>query len=312
MGSYVAAMKQNSLGKVFLLGVMLGGWVIVNSAMAKTLPDANIPEALKNIRPAAGSCTAKTSNEAKPTKKTQVAVVKPDLSCAVEPREVAHLLKSSNMVLIDTRRSTDFVNFHIDGAMNLNPAEVRSKSFLRGKSVILIGNGKGERELYIDCSRLKSNGFKQARVLQGGISAWLASDLDVYGQPPNSEQLTRLTPSELLIESQFEANLILVEAGQDAVQKQIKGSIVIPDEKPETIQSAIDKHRRKLKSGAVAAVVLVVKQETDYETLSQAIKPVPLLVYSGTAEAFAQQLAQQAAVWAAQAKGPKQPSGCGR
>jgi rhodanese-related sulfurtransferase len=305
-------MRQESLRKVALLSVILGGLMVLNSAMAKTLPTTNVLEALKNIRPAAGSCTAKTSHEAKLTQKTQMAVVKPDLSCPIEPREAAHLLKSSNAVLIDTRRSVDFVNFHIDGAMNLNPAEVRSKSFLRSKSVVLIGNGIGERELYIECSRLKSNGFKQTRVLQGGMPAWLASGLDVNGQPPNPEQLARLTPSDLLIESQFEANLILVEAGQEAIQKQIKGSRVIPDVKPETIRSAIDKHRSKLKSGVVAAVVLVASKKADHEALSQAIKPVPLLVYSGTAEAFSLQLTQQAAVWAAQARGPKQPSSCGR
>lgn len=302
-------MKDDKLRKSVLLSVVCG--VLVSSAMAQTPPEARVPEALKNIKPSGSSCTGKDTNEAKPVKITQMATVKPDLSCAIGPAEVAHLLKFSDTVLIDTRKSADFVNFHIDGAMNLSPDELRSKPFLRNNAVILIGNGKAEREHYIDCNRLKENGFKQVRVLQGGMPAWLASDQDIYGQAPNPEQLARLTPSELLMERQFDANLILVQAGQESIHKQIKGSMMIPDSKPETIQSVIDKHRNKLKSGNVAAVVLVANQNIDFQTLSQVIKPFPLLVYSGTAEAFAQQLTQQAAVWAAQARRPKQPSACG-
>ncbi|MGZ5030853.1 MAG: rhodanese-like domain-containing protein [Methylobacter sp.] len=187
-----------------------------------------------------------------------------------------------------------------------------SKTFLRGKSVVLIGNGKAERELYSDCRQLKSNGFKQVRVLRGGMPGWLVSGQPVLGQSPTSAQLTRLTPSDLWIESRFVSNLVLVVAGQEALQKQIKESVLIPDEKPKTIQAAIDKRLKRSKSGPVAAVVLVTGKETDFQTLSQAIKPVPLLVYSETADAFARQLTQQAAVWTAQAQGPKQPSGCGR
>jgi hypothetical protein len=115
----------------------------------------------------------------------------------------------------------------------------------------------------------------------------------------------------LWIESRFESNLVLVAAGRKTLQKQIKGSILIPDEKPQTIQSEINKHRRQRTSAPLAAVVLVADKGTDFQTLSEAIKPVPLLVYSETAEAFERQVAQQTAVWAAQARGPKQPPRCG-
>ncbi|MFZ2312294.1 MAG: hypothetical protein WAV82_06715, partial [Methylobacter sp.] len=134
----------------------------------------------------------------------------------------------------------------------------------------------------------------------------------VLGQSPNLAQLTTLTPSELWTESQFAANLVLVTASQKTLQKHITRSLLIPDEWPKTVQAMVKQRSGHSKSGSWAAVVLVAGKETDVQALSQAIEPVPLLVYSETEEAFASQLTQQSAVWAAQARGPKQPSGCGR
>ena len=284
----------------------------MQSALAESHPVVNVRDALKNIKPSGGSCTQKDANKPKPSKVTPVAEVKPDLSCTMAPVDLAHQLQSANTVLIDTRSAMDFANYHIDGAMNLSSTELRSKSFLREKSVVLIANGKAEREQYIDCKRLKSNGFKQVKVLRGGMPAWLASGQNVLGQSPNPAQLARLTPSDLWIESRFEANLVLLTMGQAALQKQFSNSLLIPDEKPKTIQSAIEHRKNHSKSRSLAAVVLITDKDIDFKALSQAIKPVPLLVYAETADAFTHYVAQQNIVWEAQARGPKQPSGCGR
>lgn len=292
--------------------LMLLVWANMHLALAESHPSVNVRDALKNIRPSGGSCIQKDATKPKPSKVAPVAEVKPDLSCVMAPVDLVHHLKSANTALIDTRSAMDFANYHIDGAMNLNTTELRSKTFLRPKSVVLIGNGKAEREQYIDCKRLKSNGFKQVKVLRGGMPAWLASGQNVLGQPPSPAQLTRLTPSDLWVESRFEANLVLVAISQAALQKQFANSLLIPDEKPKTIQSAIEHRKKHSKSGSLAAVVLIAANRIDFQALSQAIKPVPLLVYAETADAFTHYGAQQNVVWEAQARGPKQPSGCGR
>jgi rhodanese-related sulfurtransferase len=307
----IVAMKQNNSRTVILAGLIFLTLANMRSVTAQTLPATGLPEALKGIKPSVGLCTGKDAEKPKPSEFARVAEVKPDLSCGIAPEDVVRQLQSPNTVLIDARGAMDFASFHINEAMNISSTELRGKTFLRGKSLILIGNGKAEQQQYIDCRRLKSNGFKQVRVLRGGMPAWLAAGQSVLGQSPDPAQLTRLTPSELWIESRFESNLVLVAAGRKTLQKQIKGSVLIPDERPQTIQSAIDKRRRQSKSASLSAVVLAADKGTDLQTLSQTIKPVPLLVYSETAEAFARQLAQQDAVWEAQAKGPKQPPRCG-
>ena len=176
-------MIQDSSRIGVLVSMMFLAWVNVNTALAQSHPAANVQDALKNIKPSGGSCTQNNARKPKPPKVVRVAEVKPDLSCAMAPMDLVHHFKFSNTVLVDTRSATDFVNYHIDGAMNMSTTEVRSKSFLRAKSVVLIGNGKAERELYTDCKRLKSNGFKQVKVLRGGMPAWLASGQSDIGTP---------------------------------------------------------------------------------------------------------------------------------
>ncbi|MDD5412016.1 MAG: rhodanese-like domain-containing protein, partial [Methylobacter sp.] len=149
---------------------------------------------------------------------------------------------------MDTRSAVDFAEFHIEGAMNISTTELRSKPFLRNKSVVLIGNGKAEREQYIECRRLKSTGFRQVNVLRGGMPVWLASGRSVLGQPHNLTELTTLAPSELWTESRFEANLILVTASQKTLQKQIAGALLIPDERPKTVQAMVKQRSRHSKS----------------------------------------------------------------
>lgn len=303
-------MRQAHRGIRILAGVICLVWSCMNLVLAQTQPMTTVQEILKNIKPS--SCSRKDIKKPIPSEYVRVAEVKPDLSCVINPADLAHKLKSPGTVLVDTRSAVDFAEFHIEGAMNISATELRSKSFLRDKSVVLIGNGKAERELYIECRRLKSTGFRRVNVLRGGMPAWLASGYSVLGQSPNLARLTTLTPSELWIESRFAANLILVTASQKTLQKHITGALLIPDERLKTVQAIVNQRSRHSKSGSRAAVILGTGKEADVQALSQAIEPVPLLVYSETAEALANQLTQQSAVWTAQARGPKQPSGCGR
>ena len=76
-----------------------------------------------------------------------------------------------------------------------------------------------------------------------------------------------------------------------------------------TLQTAI-KQRGKKPLAAVVLVTSAAGGTSSLADLRQAIQPIPLLAYTGTAEAYTRQLAQQNAVWAAQARGPKKPR-CG-
>lgn len=294
-----------------MLDVILLLCVGMSFVLAQAASTISLKDSLKNIKPAAGSCTQKEANKPKPLDYVPVDKVIPDLTCATAPEDLAKDSQKTTTFLVDTRTASDFVNYHIDGAMNMSVTALRNKTFLRDKPVVLMSNGKADRELYAECKRLKSNGFKQVKVLRGGMLSWLTSGQSVIGIAPNIAQLTRLTPSELWMESQFESNLVLVSSSQSILQKHLDGSVQLSDDNPKTINKAIDQRRKQSKSGPFSAVVLVVDKAFDFQTLHEIIKSVPLLVYYDSADAYLNYQAQQKAVWAAHEKGPKQPSSCG-
>jgi len=132
-------------------------WVLAygHSVLAEPQMNPDVLDALKNSKPASSTCKHKEDNKKlEPPKYTPVVDVKPDLSCAILPVDLNHQRQSPDTALVDTRTATEFAQFHIDGAMHINTAELRSKAFLREKLIVLIGNGKAEQELYIDCKRL--------------------------------------------------------------------------------------------------------------------------------------------------------------
>jgi rhodanese-related sulfurtransferase len=232
-----------------------------------------------------------------------------DLSCAIAPLDVVQRMKSPGIVIADTRTATEFGAFHLAGAMNMALTSVHSMGFLKNKTVILIGNGKAERELYAACGRLKTYGFQGVRVLRGGMPAWLATGQPVLGRPSDADQSPQLTPTELWIESRFDSNLVLASAGREDMGRLLPSAVAIPDTSAAALRKAIERRRAK----APAALVLILPQDTNAQVIADlrlAIQPIPLLTYTDTTEAYNQQLTQQKAIWAAHERGPKQPT-CG-
>lgn len=281
------------------------------SASAQLVSGDLLPEAIKDIRPAVGACRREDPLPGQAG--TPVGgEVPPDLSCALPVTEFPLLLARRETLLADLRLAADFQTFRIEGALNLSASELRSKPYWRRKTVVLVGNGKAERELYSECARLKRSGYQQVRVLRGGMPMWLAQGGAVAGHTPSVPQLMRLSAAEFWLESQNPHNVVLVATEQHALQRQLSRSEVLPQTTPKTIKAALEPRRKLRPSGSASVVLAVAPGVTNewIEKLQQSLMPVPLLVYADTPEALAHQLDAQKAVWAAQARGPKQP-GCG-
>ncbi len=281
----------------------------IGNALGQNPPNVSLPSALSNIQPASSECLRKDATPQVAPKPAKMDTVRPDLACAIAPTELSGPLKRPDTLMADVRPAADYAAFHIDGAMNLTASELRSKPYLRSKTVVLIGNGQAERELYADCARLKASGFKKPKVLRGGLPVWLASGQAVLGRASDPARIGLLGPGELWAEARFDANLVLVSAERQGLLPELPSATAIPDASLATLQTAINRRGKK----PLAAVVLVTSAADGSASLAdlrQGIQPIPLLAYTGTAEAYTRQLAQQNAVWAAQARGPKKPR-CG-
>lgn len=287
------------------------GFVLSGNSFAQLSTGGGIPDALKEIKQAGGVCLR--DSYAPSDIRVASGRAQTDLSCAIAPKDLTKILEQSNTILIDVRNAPDFLAFRINGAMNASVSSVRTKKFLRDKTIVLIGNGKAEAELYTACSDLKSHGFKHTLVLRGGMASWITSEQPMLMQSAPDNQPEFLNASEFITESQFRANLIVVERSQEVLQRQLPSSILISNEGIATLKSVIEKRRKESKNAPLGSVVLVRDPNSgmeDIQKLRHEIQPVPLLVYAGGVDNYTQQLKQQKAIWAAQARGPKQP-GCG-
>lgn len=284
------------------------------TGMAQSQPrPATAPEALKDIQPAGQACLR---NEAaiKPNLINGRAASVPDMTCLIVAQEAGLLVKAGQVTVVDTRTSLEHAQFHINSALNMPTAEVIYKTQLRNKPIVLVGNGKLDRELYSTCTDLKAKGFNSVKVLQGGMPAWVASGQSVIGNAPSAQQLRRLESSDLFAESQFAANLLVVTPSEAPLQSQFGLAVAAAQDTPDALKQLLDRRRLESKGAVNNAVVLVTSPKTSQATLAQwqkAADPLPLLVYSEGTVSYQRYLADQKAVWVAQAQGPKQPA-CGQ
>ena len=302
------------------MGIAISGWMrfccvlllaeASGLAFAQNAAPNALPRALKDVQPA-GSCRP---DKIEPMEKIFARKeLAPDLSCALSAAELSPGRKPPNTVFIDTRSMSEYDQFRIDGALRMSVSELRSKSYLRGKRIVLIGDGKAERELYVACAELKHRGFKQVRMLRGGMASWLVEQQPVVGRAPAPDRIVRLNAAELWMESRFDRNVVLLADNQFTMLPDLPFSAALGHPSLEIIQAAIQQRRAQLKNAPFASVVLVAERELSaeqLERLQQGLKPVPLLVYADTRQALNRYVATQKAMWAAQARGPKQPN-CG-
>jgi rhodanese-related sulfurtransferase len=292
-----------ALGALLILAVQY-------SAAAQVSVGGSMPEALKNIQQASSVCRKDDA----PAGSSTAPAVRPDMSCAIGVSAVQGVQQRQNAVVIDVRPTTDYEAFHIAGSLNAGLSDLHSKSYWRSKTAVLVGNGKAERELYEECTRLKQLGYKDVAVLRGGMPTWLAANQPVMGRAPSARQLARLSASEFWIESQNPDNFVALSKGQGTLQNDIPFSVVLPHMTAAAIRTALERRRTALKNAPLASVIVTADAATpehELEQLQQAMLPIPVLVYSDTREAFVRQLAVQKAIWVAQARGPKQPA-CGQ
>jgi len=272
----------------------------------------NPPALLKDIKQSGESCRRADLVD-KPSSVVQRDKFVPDLTCKISTQELLIRTKTAHSIIVDTRPAGEYTQYRIDRSINVPLNEVVHKAVLRKKSIVLIGTGKLERELYTACSLLKSKGFTSVKVLQGGILAWIAADQAVLGRAITVDQLQRLEPAELYSEGKFASNLVVVAASEKAMLKRLDFAVSAPQDNAQGLKQVLEQQRRNGKYRSLNAVVWVTSAQTKPEELTSLramAAPLPFMVYSEGEASFQKYMSEQNAVWLAQARGPKQPT-CG-
>lgn len=236
------------------------------------------------------------------------------MRCAAAPLDVMGWLEAADTVVVDVRLPGEYAAFGIKGAVNLSLDDLSSKRFLRSRRVVLVGDGKGEQELYQACGRLRREGFSSMHVLRGGMPLWHHAQLPLMGRPPLAASLAQLNAHEFWRESLFDDNVVLLGPGQHGLSERLTFATAIDDLSVDAIRTVLERRRKELKGAPMAAIVLATSRTTSLEQwarLQEGLWPLPLLQYAHEKPAFDAFMARQTAAWVAQAKGPPKPP-CGR
>lgn len=301
-----------------------GGMVAVGRAHAEVRTQGlPMPQALQGVQ-AAGSACARSTEAGGPAA-TGATLPAPDARCAVSvddlrkalAREQASSPGQADVVWVDVRRPEQADADPWPGALRLSPDALRTKAYLRGKHIVLLGEGRAQSQWLSHCRRLKADGFAHVQVLQGGVPQWRLHEAMSAEPPAPLPPPVMLDGPGLWAESLDEGNLVIGLAG-DALAQLLPSVLPFASQaeggSPQAVRSVIER-RRKATSAPLSAVVLAVTPERattlSLDALRQALWPVPVLLHSGSASALRAQLKQMESGWSARDRGPKQPR-CGQ
>ena len=271
-----------------------------------------MPKPLQGL-PAAGTACARHAEAGGATDPGGVALPAPDPACAVSVNELVRDKALAEVVWVDVRRPEQADADPWPGALRLSPDALRTKVFLRGKRIVLLGEGRGQAALLSHCRRLKAEGFARTRVLQGGVPQWRLHEALAAVPPLPLPPPVSLDGAGLWTESLDEGNLVIGHAG-DGLVSQLPFASQVDTWSVEAVRGLIER-RRKATALPLSAIVLATTPERaaslPLDALRQALWPTPVLLHSGSAPALRAQLQQLEATWRARERGPKQPR-CGQ
>jgi len=86
---------------------------------------------------------------------------------------------------------------------------LKTKDFLKSKSLILINEGYGYRGLEQECEKLKKIGFKSVRILYGGLNYWRDTNGQLEGDFFDIEALNEISPAEYFVDRNYDDWIIV-------------------------------------------------------------------------------------------------------
>jgi rhodanese-related sulfurtransferase len=117
-----------------------------------------------------------------------------DPALAITPDDALKRLKGEpDLVLADVRSPAEYARLRIAGSLGIPLAFLRSKSFLKARSVILVGDGFRNSALLEECRRLRQEGI-DAALLDGGLAAWSLKGYPLQGDRLELSALRRVSP----------------------------------------------------------------------------------------------------------------------
>jgi rhodanese-related sulfurtransferase len=201
----------------------------------------------------------------------------------------AQKLNPAERVWIDVRSPEKFGQAHISDAFNLPLFAVKTKTYWKTKTVILLDEGVSFTALAAAARNLRQEGFTQVKILQGGIRAWQQQGGILEGTDPTSWAVGVIRPSDV---TALDSDQVLWLQSSVSTKSTKKSAYVLDwNSSAAAVKTQLKAHPE------IQSIIVVSPQGRDYERIHAALKTMPVPVYfveGGAAArmAYTQQITQ--------------------
>lgn len=119
---------------------------------------------------------------------------------ALPPETLQERMAASEPVLVvDIRPASDFTRASIPGSINVPDRLIGRRELPRTRPIILVADGHGLVDAAAAADRLRSSGYTQVEVLEGGFAGWQAAvPVDTQGPGVSPERLPAVNYKQLV------------------------------------------------------------------------------------------------------------------
>lgn len=203
-------------------------------------------------------------------------------SFALSPASLQDLLKKDEkIILVDVRSSDEFQKVKIPGSINVPLFTLKTKEFLKQKSLVLINNGLGYRALELECKKLKNIGFQSVRILYGGLNYWRDLKGPLEGNFFDINEISYILPAEYLMDKNYD-DWLVIDISRSASKKENE---LIPNtvnmsstENDDNLAIKLSAIITKQKALLPQHVLIVSDDDKKYHNISKIIKNNPDLL----------------------------------
>ncbi len=138
--------------------------------------------------------------------------------------------QKENIIIIDVRNKSKFKKVRIPGSMNIPLFALKTKTFLKNKSVVLINKGYRHSQLEKECMRLRDAGFSNVSIMFGGLQYWNKKGGLIEGDIFSQRELNKINPRDFFEERKFNNQIVVNISGKmnEEATTLIPQSISIP------------------------------------------------------------------------------------
>lgn len=295
-------------------------WSVTTCLAQSAGPTVAMPEALIGLPWAGSQCERPAPDRESTTH--EHGGVRPDLRCALDVSALTAGQGSEarrrgvERTWIDVRLPGKAASDLQPDALRLPVEQLATKSFLKNRSLLLVGDGTNDDYLLAQCGRLRAEGFEAAFVLQGGWPHWRAwqTSRDASMKSAALPSAARFEVPQVWAAAHDETRLVLGLRG-DKMVPLVPFSVTMDAWTPRAVQSVVEQRRRAIRQQPLLGLVLLMDSRDDnsgvLDTIRRALMPLPVAVYAGSASELERGLLQLESTWTARARGPRQPR-CGQ